>query len=40
MFDEPLTIEGGLLTPTQKVKRKAVYARFGAALSTLYGPGE
>ena len=40
MFDEPLTIEGGLLTPTQKVKRKAVYARFGAALETLYGPGE
>lgn len=40
MFDDPLTIEGGLLTPTQKVKRKAVYARFGAALETLYGPGE
>ena len=36
IFDEPLTVEGGLLTPTLKVKRKAVYARFGATLEALY----
>ncbi|MBX3248661.1 MAG: AMP-binding protein [Myxococcales bacterium] len=37
VIDEPLTVEGGLLTPTLKVKRKAVYERHGAALEALYG---
>jgi long-chain acyl-CoA synthetase len=36
LFDEPLTVEGGLLTPTLKVRRKAVYERFGPALALLY----
>lgn len=37
VMHEPLTVEGGLLTPTLKVKRKAVYERFGALLARLYG---
>lgn len=40
VFDAPLTVESGLLTPTLKVKRKAVYAAFGAQLEGLYGEGE
>lgn len=34
---EPLTVEGGHLTPTLKLRRKAVYAEFGAQLAELYG---
>jgi long-chain acyl-CoA synthetase len=33
---EPLTVEGGLLTPTLKVKRKAVYERFRDVFEGLY----
>lgn len=40
IFDAPLTVESGLLTATLKVKRKAVYAAFGAQLEGLYGDGE
>jgi long-chain acyl-CoA synthetase len=36
IFDEPLTVDGGMLTPTLKVRRKKVYERFGAALEALY----
>ena len=36
VFDEPLTVEGGMLTPTLKVKRKAVYAHYGERLKSLY----
>lgn len=36
IMDEPLTVEGDLLTPTLKVKRKQVAARFGSALEELY----
>jgi long-chain acyl-CoA synthetase len=32
-----LTVENGLLTPTLKIKRRAVEARFAAALNALYG---
>ena len=32
----PLTVENGLLTPTLKLKRKQVLARFGAELDALY----
>jgi len=34
--EEPLTIEGGFLTPSLKVKRSNVYARYGPALDQLY----
>jgi long-chain acyl-CoA synthetase len=37
VMDEPLTVEGGLLTPTLKVKRKAVNERYGKVFSALYG---
>jgi long-chain acyl-CoA synthetase len=32
----PFTVENGLLTPTLKLKRREVLARFGAALEALY----
>lgn len=35
-IDEPLSVEGGTLTATMKVRRKKVYERFGARLRTLY----
>ena len=34
---EPFSIENGLLTPTLKLKRREVIARWGAALDALYG---
>ena len=37
IIDAPLTVENGLLTPTLKVKRKAVTARFLSAFEALYG---
>ncbi|HJK93033.1 MAG TPA: AMP-dependent synthetase/ligase [Polyangiaceae bacterium LLY-WYZ-15_(1-7)] len=36
LIDEPLTVEGGMLTPTMKVKRKKVYERWGETLAALY----
>ena len=36
VFHEPLTVEGGLLTPTLKVKRKKVYATFRDTFEALY----
>ena len=36
IMDEPLTVEGGHLTPTLKVKRKAVYAAFRDRFEALY----
>jgi long-chain acyl-CoA synthetase len=36
IFDEPLTVEGGFLTPTLKVRRKKVREVFGARLDALY----
>jgi len=36
LFDEPLTVAGGLLTPTLKVRRKKVYERFLDAFEALY----
>ena len=36
LTESPLTVEDGLVTPTLKLKRRAVYARFGAALDALY----
>lgn len=37
VFREPLTVEGGFLTPTLKVKRKQVYAAFSDRVMPLYG---
>ncbi len=34
--DEPLTMEGGFLTPSLKVKRSRVYERYRVALEALY----
>jgi long-chain acyl-CoA synthetase len=34
---EPFTIENGLLTPTQKIRRPAVLGRHGEAVAGLYG---
>ncbi len=36
LFDQPLTVEAGLLTASLKVRRKAVYQRFRAELEELY----
>ncbi|MEP7120744.1 MAG: AMP-binding protein [Byssovorax sp.] len=36
LFEEPLSVAGGLLTPTLKVRRKKVYERFLAELEALY----
>jgi long-chain acyl-CoA synthetase len=36
LFDKPLTVEGGMLTSTLKVRRKQVYQTFGAQLEALY----
>jgi long-chain acyl-CoA synthetase len=36
VIDTPLTVEGGLLTSTLKVRRKQVYAAFGSQLEALY----
>jgi long-chain acyl-CoA synthetase len=35
---EEFTIEAGILTPSQKVKRRAVYDRYGALIERLYDP--
>lgn len=37
IIDEPLTIEGGLLTPTLKIKRKKIYERFRDQFESMYG---
>ncbi len=36
ILDAPLTVEGGLLTSTLKVRRKQVYQAFGSQLEALY----
>ncbi|MFB6263659.1 MAG: long-chain fatty acid--CoA ligase [Bradymonadaceae bacterium] len=36
LFDEPLSVDNGTLTPTMKVKRNEVYDRFGDRLEALY----
>jgi long-chain acyl-CoA synthetase len=36
LLPEPLTIEGGFLTPTLKVKRRAVYERFAELIDGIY----
>jgi long-chain acyl-CoA synthetase len=37
IVDEPLTVEGGMLTPTLKPKRKKIVERWGERLQALYG---
>ncbi len=39
MMDTPLTVEGGLLTSTLKIKRKKVYETFKKELDALYEDG-
>ena len=39
LLTEPFTEANGLLTPTLKVRRKAVIARHAAAVETLYAEG-
>jgi long-chain acyl-CoA synthetase len=36
IMDRPLTVEGGLLTPTLKIRRKRVYEAFHEELEGLY----
>ncbi|HTM21303.1 MAG TPA: AMP-dependent synthetase/ligase, partial [Kofleriaceae bacterium] len=36
IMDRPLTVEDGLLTTSLKIRRKAIYAAFGAELEALY----
>ena len=36
VMDRPLTVEGGMLTPTLKVRRKKVYESFQAEIEALY----
>ncbi|HET7502524.1 MAG TPA: long-chain fatty acid--CoA ligase [Kofleriaceae bacterium] len=36
LTEAPFTVENGLLTPTLKLRRRTVVARFGAALDALY----
>jgi len=36
VVDEPWTIEGGLLTPTLKIKRSAIEARYSSEVERWY----
>ena len=36
VMERPLTVEGGMLTPTLKVRRKKIYEAFRDALEALY----
>ena len=38
LIEEEFTIEGGILTPNQKVKRRVVGERYGALIERLYDP--
>lgn len=38
LIEEEFTIEGGILTPNQKVKRRVVRERYGALIERLYDP--
>ena len=36
LIDSPLTVEGGLLTASLKIRRKKIYERFATELEGLY----
>ena len=38
LMEEPCSIENGLLTPTQKIKRPKLIALYREAIDALYGP--
>ena len=38
VFDEPLTVAGGLLTASLKIRRRAIYEVYRAELEGLYEP--
>jgi long-chain acyl-CoA synthetase len=38
LIEEEFTIEGGILTPNQKVKRRVVRERYGSLIEQLYDP--
>jgi long-chain acyl-CoA synthetase len=40
LLDEPLTVEGGLLTPTMKVKRSLLSERFADVIEAMYSNHE
>ena len=39
LIEEEFTIEGGILTPNQKVKRRVVRERYGSLIEQIYDPG-
>jgi long-chain acyl-CoA synthetase len=38
LLPEPFTIEGGELTPTLKLKRKAIMNKYKGVIETIYAP--
>ena len=39
LIREEFTIEGGIMTPSEKVKRRVVHERYGPLIERLYDPG-
>jgi len=39
ILDHDLTIEGGQLTPTLKLRRKVIHSRYATEIARMYGEG-